>query len=103
MRKIDRARLAGGAVSLVAALTLLAPGPAHAAENCMRPPVPRIPSGANTEVGTMLIVRRDIDAYLERMQTYVDCLSLESKDATTEADAVVDAWNVALAKYKDNP
>ncbi len=89
--------------SITAALALLvlgAGGSAHGAENCLRPQAPIIPSGANAEREAMLTARADVDAYLERMQAYVDCLARESEDASAEADRVVDEWNAALQNFE---
>ncbi len=91
------------AASLLATLTLSMTSVTTAAEICTRPQPPSIPSGANAELDLMRTVRTDVDAYLDRMQAYIDCLARENTDAAADAERVVELWNAALQNFENKP
>ena len=70
------------------------------AQSCSRPGPPPIPDGASAEQDAMIAARTEVEAFLDKMQGYVNCLHKENQDAAAEADRIVEQWNAQLNVFQ---
>ncbi len=72
---------------LIASLTLLAAMPVSAA--CTGPSAPDIPDGSQSDLEAMVASQKEVKAYMEASNEYLDCLDaerMESETAETDTD-----------------
>lgn len=68
---------------------------------CSEPSEPSIPNGYYAESYQMESARSDVEAYLEEVQDYKQCLVRCIDDINSEAEDVVDEWNSAVGQYNN--
>jgi hypothetical protein len=66
---------------------------------CSRPGKPDIPMGSSADQREMETGRDEVDDYLDQMREYLDCLSREHDDATSEARLILGNWEIEIDIY----
>ena len=86
-------------VGLALALMSTAAAAAAAAECGARPAKPGIPTGESAQIEEMKGASSSIEAYVQQMDEYSDCLVAEAKLATEERNQVVENWNAQIDNF----
>jgi hypothetical protein len=72
---------------------------AHADGRCSKPSEPSIPSGYVADEAQMERAQEVVQAYLEEVKKYKQCLVENIEEVEADAKDVVDAWNDAVKDY----
>jgi hypothetical protein len=84
---------------LVLAMTAVTPGLVEAQDYwCDRPRKPDLPYGAR--VVELEAAQYEVEAYVQKMRRYTECLALEIDSATAEAKRVIREWNLLVSTVR---
>ena len=72
---------------------------AHADGRCSKPSEPSIPSGYVADDSQLERAQEEVQAYLEEVKKYKQCLVENIEEVEADAKDVVDAWNDAVKDY----
>ncbi|OLP44255.1 hypothetical protein BJF95_06785 [Rhizobium oryziradicis] len=68
---------------------------------CNRPSEPYIRSGYSADLDQMERTKREVNDYVDEMQTYLTCLKNEHSDASHKVNDVIDDWNRAVRSFNN--
>ena len=89
-----------GTSILAASILVAVPLNSLAECNCPEPcEEPYMPCGYCEEAYEMECSRVEIKAYLEEVQSYMQCLDTCIEDANSKAENIINEWNSAVQQY----